>query len=585
MVNEVTDSMSSADRALLIRHSPILRFDDREQFFPMSVDSYVATAALVVNESETRLPGEVMPEMLDHDLGSDSYLRFVSDHDRRSLLKEQTTSLLKLLGPRLGRVGFFGRILDALFVLSVQIRPTTPRLTSAAALIKAERHAFHDRPTCYARVVQTRDWKVLHYAYFYAMNDWRSTYRGLNDHEADWEQAWIFCDPEDNQPVWVAASSHDFDGANLRRHWDDKELVRVGSRPVLYPGAGSHALFFRPGDYVSRLDVPALRWLLRIQVWTRLALRIHDERRERGLGPALGVPFVDAAGGDGVEIVRWDLNHLDELRSCFGSFRGLWGLDTGDPLNGERGPSGPKFERNGEIRHSWVDPVGFVGLHGQLPPSQVNPAATLANIEHVLARVHDDIELVSRRIPLVSMGGGEDRPEDSEELTALLRQRTHLEDLRRRLQSTDSLARGHRDHLHDPAIPLAPPKETGWILAIWATISVPLVISAVAVVLLLRNFRVLGLVLLMAPAFTLAEQLVRRRYTVTLRLLGFYAMVALFFGFVSVITVSFYAFGAVLAVAALLLFAWNVGEFRAVSRRKKPISAQVEVASGSDGET
>ncbi|MEM9684625.1 MAG: hypothetical protein AAF942_15235, partial [Pseudomonadota bacterium] len=33
--------------------------------------------------------------------------------------------------------------------------------------------------------------------------------------------------------------------------WDDPELLRLGSKPVLFVGAGSHALFFRPGDYVS----------------------------------------------------------------------------------------------------------------------------------------------------------------------------------------------------------------------------------------------------------------------------------------------------------------------------------------------
>ena len=43
-------------------------------------------------------------------------------------------------------------------------------------------------------------------------------------------------------------------------------------------------------------------------------------------------------------------------------FSGLWGLDTDDPFGGERAPAGPRYERNGTIRPSWADPVGWAGL-------------------------------------------------------------------------------------------------------------------------------------------------------------------------------------------------------------------------------
>ena len=33
-------------------------------------------------------------------------------------------------------------------------------------------------------------------------------------------------------------------------------------------------------------------------------------------------------------------------------YRGLWGNDTADPLGGERGPAGPRYERSTEVRHS-----------------------------------------------------------------------------------------------------------------------------------------------------------------------------------------------------------------------------------------
>lgn len=52
-------------------------------------------------------------------------------------------------------------------------------------------------------------------------------------------------------------------------------------------------------------------------------------------------------------------------------FRGLWGHDTKDKLGGERGPSGPRYERNGTVRRSWGDPVGWSGLNKVAPNAEV----------------------------------------------------------------------------------------------------------------------------------------------------------------------------------------------------------------------
>ena len=53
---------------------------------------------------------------------------------------------------------------------------------------------LHERPTYYGRVIRDGGWTVLHYMFFYAMNDWRSAFGGVNDHEGDWEQIMVFCD-------------------------------------------------------------------------------------------------------------------------------------------------------------------------------------------------------------------------------------------------------------------------------------------------------------------------------------------------------------------------------------------------------
>ncbi|MGI9609163.1 MAG: hypothetical protein ACR2NL_02610, partial [Acidimicrobiia bacterium] len=262
---------------LLRRHCPIVRFDARELFFPTEVDGFVKSSALMHDDRVVLDEGELSLEQLGDGL-SDHYLRFVSEEERRAVVGEEAKRIArKLLSPRLGRVGLFGRVFDAIYRLIHIIRPTVPNRTVTAAVLKADRLGLHKKvPVTYARAVKAGEWLVLHYAYFYLFNDWRSSYRGLNDHEGDWEQAWIFCDPRDGSPQWVVASSHDISGATLRRHWNDPELVVSDGRPVLHAGAGSHALYFRPGDYITRLDVPGLRWLLRLQRWTQGALRIKD---------------------------------------------------------------------------------------------------------------------------------------------------------------------------------------------------------------------------------------------------------------------------------------------------------------------
>ncbi len=564
----------TTQKELLARHAPIVRFDSRELFFPIAVDQYVEHSSLTVAGEEVAGPGQVADEDLNYSLPAGSYIQFVSDLERRSVVRAEARRVArKLLGPRLGRVGLFGRILDALFLLSVFVRPTTPRLTTAAVALKAERLELQQEPVVYGRVVELAGWLVLHYSYFYAMNDWRSGYRGLNDHEADWEQAWIMCDPADHKPIWVVASSHEHGGQNLRRHWDDEECRQVGEHPVLYAGAGSHALYFRPGDYVTRVDVPGLRWLLRLQRWVRSALRIRDQAAERGLGPALGMPFVDAATGDGREINVWELQHLDDDRPCFGSFRGLWGLDTGDPTNGERGPSGPKFDRSGEIRQSWADPVGFAGLHGTSAPSRAPRDTVIDNLDQTISYLNQEIVRTSRLLPLVQQA--EASPEfmqESKRLSELLRQKTELQDQRGRLEMGERPERDIRAHLDNPATPLAPPQEAGWILALWAAISVPLLMLSVAALFLFDGLAVSTLLLATAAGFSILEQLVRRHFQAVLRLLVSYLLIASVFVilgavFSGVLSVSLLAIGGIITAAALLLFVANLGELTAVQRR------------------
>ena len=108
------------------------------------------------------------------------------------------------------------------------------------------------RPTVYARVVPDPAHPrqlALQYWFFYVYNDFN------NKHEGDWEMIQLDFDAPDAQaalkkpPEEVGYSQHD--GAE-RAKWRDDKLQRVGSHPVVYPAAGSHANYFQSALFLGR---------------------------------------------------------------------------------------------------------------------------------------------------------------------------------------------------------------------------------------------------------------------------------------------------------------------------------------------
>ena len=149
--------------------------------------------------------------------------------------------------------------------LSLLLRGRVPGGTAAAAEQTYRSQADPDSCPYYGRVTRDRGFVALQYWFLYAMNDWRSTFGGVNDHEADWEQVTIFLpDPPDQsaRPAWVAFSSHDETGDDLRRRPDDPDLQWRDTHPVVFAGAGSHSGAYLPGDYLVAVEPPALRRLL-----------------------------------------------------------------------------------------------------------------------------------------------------------------------------------------------------------------------------------------------------------------------------------------------------------------------------------
>ena len=166
---------------------------------------------------------------------------------------------------RLARVGLFARLVDAGFTASLLVRGSVPGGTAAAASQQYEGIRVKDpRVVYHARVIRQDGWIVLHYMFMYAMNDWRSSFFGANDHEADLEQAYVVleaapADSNDPVPRWFGCAAHDYTGDDLRRRWDDPTLTFADGHPVIFAGAGSHASYFERGEYVTQVPLPALR--------------------------------------------------------------------------------------------------------------------------------------------------------------------------------------------------------------------------------------------------------------------------------------------------------------------------------------
>ncbi len=238
-------------------------------------------------------------------------------------------------------------------------------------MLRDEQYHYH------GRVHRQDGWIVLQYWLFYAFNDWRSNFFGANNHEADWEKVFVYVSESESGeivPEWVAYAAHEETGDNLRRRWDDPELERVGEHPVVYVCAGSHASRFFQGEYLTELAFPLPRVFARVRnalwsFWYRTLRQYSDEQYREKPYELFTIPFVDYGRGDGLSLGpgqdrEWNPPRLLDhpLPSWVTGFRGLWGLYTRDPFEGEDAPAGPMYDRDKTISREWYDPAGWAGL-------------------------------------------------------------------------------------------------------------------------------------------------------------------------------------------------------------------------------
>jgi hypothetical protein len=568
---------SDPDLELLRRFEPIIRYTRGEHFFPMHVEPYVRASSLWMQQSRKRpvclvpegeLSLEKLSEPLTNGFGTVYFLKFIEPLNIPELaayawqegLKKKDPKDVFHAGPgRLARVGYTSRIIDALFTLTLLTRGRVPGDTAVAAYRQYRRiMASEPSYSYYGRVLNQHGWTALQYWFFYPFNNWRSGFFGANDHEADWEMVYIYLsisDSGDYQPEWVAYASHDFSGDDLRRRWDDPELEKVGEHPVVYCGAGSHASYFAPGEYITEIEIPYLHPLVRIferlqSFWKNLLRHDEDLTTSTAAKPAYSlfrIPFVDYARGDGTSIgpgcdIEWDNPELliPPPRWAI-HYRGLWGLYVKDPLAGENAPAGPVYNRDGTVRRSWFDPLGWSGLD-KVPPINETMSVVQARIRELetnRVRLAEDINIKQRDlnrlgVELAAMQGhahlakaNKSHQEDIKKLSDQVEELraeyategTMLEALefycQKFLSGEREPARAHIRRAHHPATEVG--LRISRIAENWAAISVGLVMLAfVGIIFFARQYLFTGLIS-MVSLLVLIEAGFRRQL---IRLIG-----------------------------------------------------------------
>ena len=493
------------DLDLLRRYEPIVRYTEGELFFPAAVEDYVAVCELI-----ERVPGDksdvviaakgslTLDALADAGAtrpGSGLYLRLVDEPFSRA---QTTRWRLRSDRPhfrnanRLARVGILSRVLDALMRTSLFFRGKVASGTEAAAETICRERVRQDHHPYYGRVVRQGGYVALQYWFFYAFNDWRSRVYGVNDHEADWEQVVVYLAEQTDgtaTPAWVVFSAHDEVGDDLRRRWDDPDLTLVDEHPVVFAGIGSHSGAYLAGEYLTTFDPPAFDRLLRVfRSVTRAFLPWTRDSSSAGIG----VPYVDYARGDGTSIGpgqgrAWSPVIIDDTTPWVFQYQGLWGNDTADPLGGERGPAGPRYERSGEVRPSWGNVVGWSGLSKVAPNAEVADELIRRRLDEMDEEVEAaSTELAAGRVKLRAdaASGIAVTREHEMALDSLATRRVVLEDERRRLEArleNPPPQPGPHDHLNHRHVPgSSQPTARRRLLAIWSALSTPLILIVIA---------------------------------------------------------------------------------------------------------
>ena len=570
------ESVDARDaEALLRRFEPVIRFTKGEWFYPMDSEPYVDACSLWVRRPDEDavcvvpsggLTLERLAQQPEDTTGAVHYLKIPIPKEegqrgrpvrRRARRTHEDPDWPKETfragRGRLARVGYVSRLADALFSLVLLARGRVPggdvegaRVLYGRLMEKEEHFRYH------GRVIRQDGWIVLQYWLFYAFNDWRSNFFGANDHEADWEKIFIYLSESESgevNPEWVAYAAHEETGDDLRRRWDDPELEKIGEDPLAYVCAGSHATRYFRGEYLTELAFPLPRALAAIrrvarQFWYTTLRQYTDEHAAEKSYEAFTIPFVDYGRGDGLSVGpgqdrEWDTPRLmvDPTPSWVTGYRGLWGLYTRDPFEGEDAPAGPMYDRDKTISREWFDPVGWAGL--DKVPTRMEEldviASRRAQIEDRRHFLRSEIQEKSGRLKALGMDAEATR--DQSHLSKLHETETrHIEELSKEVEAMreelsedevlDESLRDHAERLRNGERPPArahimhvtrPVSEeethAGKVAQLWASISVAVVLLALLYIFAYQRQHLISVLVFAIAMFAFIEAGFRRRLT------------------------------------------------------------------------
>ncbi|HTX91470.1 MAG TPA: hypothetical protein VMC09_09650 [Anaerolineales bacterium] len=559
-----TAPAGTPDLELLRKFEPVVYYTKGEQFFPTEVEGYVRESSLwehhpdgrdelLVKQGELTL--EKLIETRPAEFGSIRYLRFVENlnlAEAAQVLADQTLLRIRLgnyfhagIG-RLARGGFLPRLVDGLFSLSFLLRGKVSAADAAAAEIDYnEIFELNPKYTYYGRVTRQNGWVMLQYWFFFCFNSWRSGFHGVNDHESDWEMVTVYLYEDNGQliPEWAAYASHDFHGDDLRRRWDDRsQLDLEDGHPVVYAGAGSHASYFRRGEYQAAVNLPLPGWFSGlVRSWNKLWTDMLGQPPVN----TLRIPFVDFARGDGLRLgpggpQAWSPVMIDESTPWASQYRGLWGYFAKDPISGENAPAGPMYNRDGTPRSSWYDLLGFAGLD-KVP----TPPHAMDMLRENCSKVSHRQEELGKLIPqkageLQALGikskGMEGNPHLAKQYAALEKEiaslSTEVRGLRREqsenaallqglTQRLERMQAGLQDDPHAHIRNLAVPDSTAQALRFdraaetWAAVSLSLLLFAVAALILFVPKYIWAGLLVIFILFVVTESVLRGAFVQT----------------------------------------------------------------------
>ena len=566
---------ATTSEALLQRFEPVIRFTKGEWFYPMDVEAYVRACGLwaqdrgeeavcVVPAGQLRL--ENLAQQPEDSASAVHYLKIPTPEKegRRGMLARVLRrravrdpawprEIFRAGRGRLARVGYISRLADALFSLALLARGRVPggdvegaRVLYGRLMEKEEHFRYH------GRVIRQDGWVVLQYWLFYAFNDWRSNFFGANDHEADWEKVFVYLSESESseiRPEWVAYAAHEETGDDLRRRWDDPELEKVGEHPVVYVCAGSHASRYSSGEYLTELEFPLPRSFARARkaarsFWYRTLRQYSDEYSAEMPYELFTIPFVDYGRGDGLSVGpgqdwEWDPPRLmiDPLPSWVSGYRGLWGLYTHDPFEGEDAPAGPMYDRDKTVSREWYDPVGWAGLD-KVPTRAEELDVILKRQADIEARhVSLRSEIQEKSSWLKTLGMEAEATRDRSHLRKLHEAQTRrIEELSKEVESmrgklsndevlyesladhAERLRNGERPpvraHIARAALPVSEAEtRAGRVAQLWASISVAVVLLALIGIFVYQRQQLLSALVFAIAVFAFVEAGFRRRLT------------------------------------------------------------------------